>query len=57
MYENHLFLQETSFHFNLWHHYIVSKCEHIYYEEGTQGLYIERSGRSNNMSSKSKRKN
>lgn len=57
MYENHLSCQETAFHFNLAGDYVVSKWEHIYYEEGPQGLYIERRGRSKNMSSKSKKKN
>ena len=56
MHENHLSLQETSFHFNLGHHDIVNKWERIYYEEGPQGLYIERRGRSKNMSSKPKKK-
>ena len=56
MHENHLSLQETAFHFNLGHHDIVNKWEHIYYEEGSQGLYIERRGRSKNMSSKPKKK-
>ena len=37
--------------------YVVSKWERIYYEEGPQGLYIERRGRSKNMSSKPKNKN
>ena len=56
MHENHLSLQETAFHFNLGHHDIVNKWERIYYEEGPQGLYIERRGRSKNMSSKPKKK-
>ena len=57
MYNNHLSCQETAFHFNLAGDYVVSKWERIYYEEGPQGLYIERRGRSRNMSSKSKKKN
>jgi transposase len=32
------------------------KWERIYYEEGPQGLYIERRGRNKNMSSKPKKK-
>ncbi len=57
MRENHLSCQETAFHFNLAGDYVVSKWERIYYEEGPQGLYIERRGRSKNMSSKPKNKN
>ena len=53
----HLSCQETAFHFNLAGDYVVSKWERIYYEEGPQGLYIERRGRSKNMSSKPKNKN
>lgn len=56
MHENHLSCQETAFHFNLAGDYVVSKWERIYYEEGPQGLYIERRGRSKNMSSKPKKK-
>ena len=55
--ENHLSCKETAFHFNLAGDYVVSKWERIYYEEGPQGLYIERRGRSKNMSSKQKKKN
>ena len=57
MHENHLSCQETAFHFNLAGDYVVSKWERISYEEGPQGLYIERRGRSKNMSSKPKKKN
>lgn len=42
MHENHLSCQETAIHFNLAGDYVVSKWERIYYEEGPQGLYIER---------------
>ena len=56
MHENHLSLQETAFHFNLGHHNVISKWERIYYEEGPQGLYIERRGRSKKMSSNQKNK-
>ena len=56
MHKNHLSCQETAFHFNLAGDYVVSKWERIYYEEGPQGLYIERRGRSKNMSSKPKKK-
>jgi transposase len=53
---NHLSCQEVAIHFNLAGDYVVSKWERIYYEEGPQGLYIERRGRSKNMSSKPKKK-
>lgn len=56
MHNNHLSCQETAFHFNLAGDYVVSKWERIYYEEGPQGLYIERRGRKKNMSSKPKKK-
>ena len=56
MHANHLSCQETAFHFNLAGDYVVSKWERIYYEEGPQCLYIERRGRSKNMSSKPKKK-
>ena len=57
MHENHLSCHETAIHFNLAGDYVVSKWERIYYEEGPQGLYIERRGRSKNMSSKPRKKN
>ena len=56
MHTNHLSQKETTYHFNLGNHNTVSKWERIYYEEGPQGLYIERRGKSKNMSSKSKNK-
>ena len=56
MHNNHLSCLETAIHFNLAGDYVVSKWERIYYEEGPQGLYIERRGRSKNMSSKPKKK-
>lgn len=55
MHKNHLSYQETAFHFNLAGDYVVSKWERIYYEEGPQSLYIQRRGRSKNMSSKLKK--
>ena len=57
MHTNHLSSFETAIHFNLANDAVVSKWERIYYEEGPQGLYIERRGRSKNMSSKPKKKN
>lgn len=56
MHNNHLSLTETAIKFNLGNHSIVSKWERIYYEEGPQGLYVERRGRSKNMISKPKKK-
>ena len=55
MHTNHLSATETAMHFRLNTH-VVLKWERIYYEEGPQGLYIERRGRSKNMSSKQKKK-
>ena len=56
MHNNHLSAFETANHFNLGNADVVLRWERIYYEEGPQGLYIERRGRSKNMSSKSKKK-
>lgn len=56
MHNNHLSLQETAIHFNLAGDWIVSKWERIYYEEGSQGLYIDKRGRKKNMSSKPEKK-
>ena len=56
MHSNHLSLTETAIKFNIGDHNVVGKWERIYYEEGPQGLYIERRGRSKNMSSKPKKK-
>ena len=55
MHVNHLSATETAIHFRL-QTYVVLKWERIYYEEGPQGLCIERRGRSKNMSSKPKKK-
>ena len=52
MHNNHLSCNETAVHFNLSEDYIVSKWEHICYEEGPQALYRERRGRPKKMSSK-----
>jgi transposase len=54
MHSNHLSLTETAIHFNLAGVSVVTKWEHIYYEEGPQALYEERRGRSKNMISKPK---
>lgn len=56
MHDNHLSLQETAIHFNLAGDWIVSKWERIYYEEGPQGLYINKRGKKKNMSSKPRKK-
>ncbi len=56
MHRNHLSLTETAIKFNLGNHYVVSKWERIYYEEGPQGFYEERRGKNKNMSSKSRKK-
>ena len=56
MHNNHLSLQETAIHFNLAGDWIVSKWERIYYEEGPQGLYIDKRGRKKKMSSKPEKK-
>ena len=56
MHTNHLSATETAIHFRI-EVPVVLKWERIYYEEGPQGLYIERRGRSKNMSSKPRKKN
>ena len=55
MHSNHLSATETAIHFRL-NTPVVLKWERIYYEEGPQGLYVERRGKSKNMSSKPKKK-
>ena len=56
MHENHLSASETAIYFNLPQEGAVLKWERIYYEEGPQGLYLERRGRRKNMSSKPRKK-
>lgn len=56
MHSNHLSATETAIYFRIMTN-VVLKWERIYYEEGPQGLYIERRGRSKNMSSKPNKKN
>ena len=56
MQNNHLSATETANYFRLAGADLVLKWERIYYEEGPQGLYIERRGRNKNMSSKPKKK-
>ena len=45
MRDNHLSLVETAAKYNLGNHHVVAVWERIYFEEGVQGLYIERRGR------------
>lgn len=56
MHGNHLSATETANYFKLAGADVVLRWEHIYYEEGPQGLYIERRGRTRKMSSKSNNK-
>ena len=55
MHSNHLSATETAVHFRV-QTPIVLKWERIYYEEGPQGLYDEKRGRKENMSSKPRKK-
>lgn len=43
---NNLSFRETAAKYNLGNHNVVAKWERIYLEEGPQGLYAERRGRS-----------
>ena len=56
MHNNNLSATETANYFRLGCSSVVLNWERIYYEEGPQGLYIERRGRSKNMSSKPRKK-
>ena len=56
MHSNHLSARRTADIFRLGCAAVVLKWERIYYEEGPQGLYMERRGRSRNMSAKPKKK-
>ena len=56
MHNNHLSCLETAIQFNLQGTDVVGKWERIYYEEGPQGLYIERRGRRKNMNANPKNK-
>lgn len=55
MHSNHLSATETANHFRLGGSTVVLRWERIYYEEGPQGLNLERRGRSRNMSSNPKK--
>ena len=56
MHTNHLSATQTENHFKLGATNVVLKWERIYYEEGAQGLYEERCGRSRKMKSKEDKK-
>ena len=56
MHSNHLSATETANYYRLAGADLILKWERIYYEEGPQGLYMERRGRSRNMSAKPKKK-
>lgn len=56
MHANHLSVTQTANHFKLGTTNVVLKRERIYYEEGAQGLYEERRGRSRKMKSKENEK-
>lgn len=46
MQSNNLSLRETAAKYNLGNHNVVAKWERIYLEDGLQGLYVERRGKS-----------
>lgn len=57
MHDNHLSLFEAAVKFGIPNSSTLGKWERIYYEEGAQGLYIDRRGRKPKMSStKTKKK-
>ena len=55
MHINHLSATETAIHFRIMTK-VVLKWERIYYEEGPQGLYIERRGKTKNMCFKTEKR-
>ena len=55
MHSNHLSATETAIHFRIVTK-VVLKWERIYYEEGPQGLYIERRGKTKNMCFKTEKR-
>lgn len=55
MHKNNLSANETTIHFNLGSVSVVCKWEKIYYEEGSQGLFIERRGKKSSMNKNNKR--
>ena len=52
MHDNHLSLFQAAVKFGIPSDSTVGKWERIYYEEGAQGLYVDRRGRKSEMSSK-----
>jgi transposase len=56
MHKNHLSNRQAAAKFGIPAPSVVDKWERIYYEEGPQGLYIEKRGRKSNMSSDKPRK-
>ena len=56
MHKNHLSNRQTAAKFGIPAPSVVDKWERIYYEEGPQGLYMEKRGRKSNMSSDKPRK-
>ena len=56
MHTNHISASKAAIQFNLGSVNCILKWERIYYEEGPQALYRNRSGRKKKMSSKSKKK-
>jgi len=56
MHANHLSALSAAAKFGVPSKRTIAKWERIYYEEGPQGLYVERRGRSSNMSSDKSRK-
>ena len=56
MHTNHLSATMTATKFNLANENTVLRWERIYYEEGPQGLYVEKRGKKKNMSVKPRKK-
>ena len=51
MHDNHLSLFQAAVKFGIPNESTLGKWERIYYEEGAQGLYVDRRGRKSKMSS------
>ena len=56
MHENHLSNRQTAAKFGIPAPSVVDKWERIYYEEGPQGLYLDKRGRPRKMNSKKSNK-
>ena len=52
MHDNHLSLFQAAVKFGIPNESTLGKWERIYYEEGAQGLYVDRCGRKSKMSSR-----